>query len=172
MNFLEELASEWYEYKGYFVRRNIKFGRRPRGGYKGEMDIVAYNPRKEFFHIETSTDAFSWGKRKTNFRRKFKDAAPFYDKLFPFEKEKVYRLAIVGFSQPNFEPDFGMNIKVVFVPVFVYKITKELKDKNPMQEAVPESHPLLRAVQYSAYYTAKIDDSEKKVIEKLKKLGK
>ena len=26
MNFLEEIASEWYEYQGYFVRTNVKFG--------------------------------------------------------------------------------------------------------------------------------------------------
>ena len=58
MNFLEKLAAEWYEYKGYFVRTNVRFGKRPKGGYIGEMDVVAYNPEKQdFVHIETSTDA-------------------------------------------------------------------------------------------------------------------
>ena len=26
MNFLEELVAEWYEYQGYFVRRNVLVG--------------------------------------------------------------------------------------------------------------------------------------------------
>jgi len=26
MNFLEQIVSEWYAYKGYFVKTNIKFG--------------------------------------------------------------------------------------------------------------------------------------------------
>jgi hypothetical protein len=35
MNYIEQLISEWYEYKGYYVRRNIKVGRRKSGGYDG-----------------------------------------------------------------------------------------------------------------------------------------
>ena len=34
-NFLEELVAEWYEYKGYFVRRNVRVGPRAKGGYEG-----------------------------------------------------------------------------------------------------------------------------------------
>jgi len=55
MNFLEQLISEWYAHKGYFVRTNIKFGRLSHGGWKGEIDVVAYEPKsKEFIHVETS----------------------------------------------------------------------------------------------------------------------
>lgn len=32
-NYLEQLASEWYEFQGYFVRRNIRVGRRLEGGH-------------------------------------------------------------------------------------------------------------------------------------------
>jgi Holliday junction resolvase-like predicted endonuclease len=153
MNFLEELAAEWYEYKGYFVRRNIKFGRRSRGGYKGEMDVVAFNPQiKEFIHIETSTDAFSWKERKKIFQRKFKNAEEFYDKLFSFGKKRIKKLAICGFARPNIKPDFGDNIHILFIPEFIQKITAELKDRNPLREAVPENYPLLRAIQYSSFY--------------------
>ncbi len=47
MNFLEQLVAEWYAYKGYFVRTNIKFGKRIRGGYEGEMDVVAFDPKEK-----------------------------------------------------------------------------------------------------------------------------
>jgi len=32
INFLEQLAAEWYEFRGYFVRRNVRVGPRPKGG--------------------------------------------------------------------------------------------------------------------------------------------
>ena len=63
MNVLEELVSEWYEYQGYFVRRDIKVGKRATGGYEGELDIVAFHPvSRKIVHIETSMGAESWGK--------------------------------------------------------------------------------------------------------------
>lgn len=32
MNYLESLVAEWLEYRGYFVRRNVKVGKRQKGG--------------------------------------------------------------------------------------------------------------------------------------------
>lgn len=59
-NYLEQLAAEWYEYQGYFVRRNIRVGLRKQGGYEGELDVVAFHPgRVALVHIETSMDADS-----------------------------------------------------------------------------------------------------------------
>lgn len=53
-NHLEQLAAEWYEYRGYFVRRNVRVGPRAQGGHEGELDIVAFDPRKvALVHIET-----------------------------------------------------------------------------------------------------------------------
>jgi len=43
----EWLESEWLEYQGYFVRRNIKVGKRERGGYECELDIVALHPKEK-----------------------------------------------------------------------------------------------------------------------------
>lgn len=156
MNFLEQLAAEWYGYKGYFVRTNIKFGKLSHGGWKGEIDVVVYEPKtKDFIHIETSTDADSWDKRKERFRRKFRDAAGFYSKLFPFKINKIKKIALVGFSKPKIKPDFGNSINVILVPKFIREITNELKKKNPMQAAIPENYPLLRAIQLSTFYSSK-----------------
>ena len=73
MNFLEQLVAEWYEYKGHYVRTNIKFGKRPRGGYEGEIDIAAFEPReRKIVHLEASMDALPWDKREKRFTKKFK----------------------------------------------------------------------------------------------------
>jgi hypothetical protein len=56
-NFLEQLVAEWLEYRGYFVRRNVKVGKRKKGGYEGELDIVGFHPlQKHLVHYETSMD--------------------------------------------------------------------------------------------------------------------
>lgn len=71
-NFLEQLAAEWYEYNGYFVNRNVHVGRRPKGGWECELDVVAFNPStKHLVHIEPSMDSDRWDKRETRFRKKF-----------------------------------------------------------------------------------------------------
>ncbi len=64
-NHLEQLVAEWYEFQGYFVRKNINVGKRLRGGYECELDIVAFHPKtKKLVQVETSMDADSWDKRE------------------------------------------------------------------------------------------------------------
>ena len=70
-NFLEELAAEWLEYKGYIVKRNERVGRRGAGGHEGELDVVAFNPKtKHLVHVETSSDADSWAERERRFSKR------------------------------------------------------------------------------------------------------
>ncbi len=60
-NYLEQLIAEWYEYKGYYVRRNLLVGKRVKGGFECELDVVTFNPKaKHLVHIEPSMDANSW----------------------------------------------------------------------------------------------------------------
>jgi hypothetical protein len=71
-NFLEQLVAEWYEFRGYFVRRNIKVGPLPKGGFKSELDVVAFHPtEKHLVHIDPSTDAHAWDQREKHFTPKF-----------------------------------------------------------------------------------------------------
>lgn len=59
-NYLEQLVGEWYEYRGYFVRRNVLVGKRAKGGYDCELDVVAFHPAKHHLvQIEPSMDADS-----------------------------------------------------------------------------------------------------------------
>ncbi|HXF48462.1 MAG TPA: hypothetical protein VNL73_03420 [Verrucomicrobiae bacterium] len=168
MNFLEQLAAEWYEYKGYFVRTNIKFGPLRGGGYAGEMDVVGYKPEaQELIHIETSADSYSWARRKRNFERKFTDARKYYMEIFPFKQMsmKPRQIALVGLnlnpcpevnswksSAPSGSPWEGIGIEVLHIPEFLRQINSELRNKNPRNDVIPETYPLLRAIQHSAFY--------------------
>ena len=152
MNFLEQLVAEWYAFQGYFVRTNIKFGKRAEGGYSGEMDVVAFHPKeKTLTHIETSMDASSWSKRKKRFQRKFQDANSHFKELFDFPITEVCRIAIVGFGKPKEKIDFGDNIEVKSIPDLIREITSDLPDpmKNIM---IPEEYPLLRSIQFATFW--------------------
>ena len=46
VNFLEQLVAEWYEYRGYFIRRNVWVGKLAKGGYECELDIIDFIQRK------------------------------------------------------------------------------------------------------------------------------
>lgn len=170
MNFLEQLTAEWHQYAGYFVRTNIKFGRnaRGKGGYVGEMDVIAYKPQSnEFIHIEASTDAQNWISRKEMFERKFTDARQYYMDIFPFKEMSMRprQIAIVGTnlnpapeanswqsSAPVGSPWGDISIEVIHIPRFFQNIYAELRNKNPQNDAIPETYSLLRAIQYVAFY--------------------
>ncbi len=160
MNFLEQLVAEWYAYRDFFVRTNVKFGRRAAGGWEGEIDVAAFDPKtKHLIHIETSTDADSWPERKKRFIRKFSNAKRHYKEIFDFQFDSIENRAIVGFSQRTInQVDFGSSIKVILVPEFVQEITQFLSNLSPTKSAVPEGYPLLRAIQFAvAYGTIKKD---------------
>lgn len=156
MNFLEELVAEWYTHQGYFVRTNIKFGKRDKGGWMGEMDVVAFNAKtREFVHIEPSTDGDPWEERRERFRRKFDDAKKHYDDLFPFEKKAVSCIAIASYSSEAKASKLGPGIEVKSIPQFIREVSQELSQRSPHNEAVPEGLPLLRAMQLALHWGAK-----------------
>jgi hypothetical protein len=154
VNFLEQIAAEWYAYQEFFVRTNIKFGRRQAGGYEGEIDVAAFNPKtKHLIHIETSTDADSWTERRRRFRKKFDDATRHYKEVFDFEFDSVEKRAVVGFSKKTLRQiDFGTDIQVTLVPDFIRELVQSIGRFSPMQAAVPEGYPLLRAIQFAIFY--------------------
>ncbi len=172
MNFLEQLAAEWYEYNGYFCRTNIRFGPLAHGGNVGEMDVIAYHPQtRKLVHIECSTDAWSWQKKKEIFLRKFINAEKYYFKLFPFNKSVVEKIAVTGFSTPKKDKEekfnFGENIRVVLVPDFILSIARELSKIDPWVKSVHEdSYPLLRSIQFGTFYLLREIKKDKKINKK------
>jgi len=153
MYFLEQLAAEWYAYNGYFVRTNVKFGKRLTGGYEGEIDVAAYDPKtRELIHLETLAGAESRTETEQRFVKKFQAAEKHYNSVFPFQITAVKQYALVGSSKTAKPRAFGKNIQVIRIPEFMKIITKQLKMYSPTAVAVPETYPLLRAIQFCVHY--------------------
>lgn len=156
MNFLEQLAAEWYEYIGYFVRTNIRARKREKGGWDVELDVLAYSPSKqELLHIETSGDADSWAERKQRFlKKKFILSRQDYEEILECKINSVQRIAIVGYSpstRANLE--WGEDIEVKLIPKFLDEIVAVLRQKDWMSESVPERYTILRSMQMVLAYS-------------------
>lgn len=163
MNFLEQLVSEWYEYRGYFVRRNIKFGGaagKSKGGHSGEIDVLAYKPESGLVvHAEASGDYDTWAERKDRFiNRKFTQLAETeYFKVLGIKPHSIELVAVVGHSKmpPNLEwkAVTGRPVKVIDVPTFITAILDELRSRPHARDVgIPENLPLLRAMHYVVSY--------------------
>jgi len=44
-NYLEQLVAEWYEYRGYFVCRNVLVCKLAKGGCEFESDVEVFHRR-------------------------------------------------------------------------------------------------------------------------------
>ena len=155
MNFLEQLASEWFEYTGYFVRTNVRARKRAAGGWDAELDVLAYQPSsRTLLHIETSGDAESWRERERRFlTKKFVFSKAEYEEILGSPVDRIHRKAIVGWSQsPKTDLNWGEDIEVLTVPDFLSQIVSELRNRDFMREAVPESYPILRTIQMTLKY--------------------
>ncbi len=148
-NFLEELCAEWLEYNGYIVKRNERVGRRAKGGHEGELDVVAFNPkRKNLIHVETSGDAYSWNYREKHFKKKFEAGDHYIKALFeglavPNEIEKK---AILFVNNNRNHKTVGGG-QVVPAKDYLLEILRKLKNTSFMSRVVPEKYPILRVLQ-------------------------
>jgi hypothetical protein len=154
-NFLEELAAEWFEYRGYFVRRNIKVGKREKGGFECELDVVAFHPAtKHLVHIEPSTDASKWEKREERYKKKFEAGRKYIPAMFPgllkpgAVPEQIALLVAASRTQQR-QLAGG---KVIHVSVFLREILDHFKGFAMVSAQVPEGFPLLRTLQFVAEY--------------------
>jgi hypothetical protein len=155
-NHLESLLAEWYEYQGYFVRRNVLVGRRTQGGYECELDVVAFHPvERKLVHLEPSLDALSWEKREARFARKFELGRQHIPALFAGldVPPVIEQYAVLVFAS-------GVNVKTIggatvkLAGEIIAEILRELRGKRLSKAAVPEQFPLLRTLQYVAEYRA------------------
>lgn len=150
MNFLEQLVAEWYEYQGYFVRRNVNVGKRCNGGWECELDVVAFHPgKKHLVQIEPSMDANSWEKREARYSKKFETGRKYIPELFagievPAEIEQI---ALFGLGSKANNPTLAGG-KVWLVSDLLAEITAVLKTRRVEKEAVSEQFPLLRTIQF------------------------
>ncbi len=154
-NHLEQLVGEWYTMQGYFVRRNVHVGKRKAGGYKGELDVVAFHPReKHLVHVETSLDAQSWATREAKFERKFEVGRESIYSLFHGAdpaRDRLEQYAVLVFSPKNKPRNIG-GCPLMHASEFLARVMRDLKDRRIASRAVPEDLPLIRTLQYVTEY--------------------
>ncbi len=164
MNHLEQLIFEWLEFKGYFVRRNVKVGKLKHGGYAGELDIVAYHPdTKRVLHIEPSIDSHIWAKREARFKKKFQVGEKLIVReIFPWLRKntKIEQWAVIMGSNKSHDSLGGGKIYRVRD---IYKmIVDDLRQKGQeegFQIAIPEQFMLLRTIQHTMRWVWKKGDT-------------
>jgi len=87
-------------------------------------------------------------------RKKFRLPHEIYEKVFNVKVDKVRKIAVCGFSYQS-NGLRGSDIEVKTVREFIYEICEELSAIDYMRQSIPESYPLLRAIQMSAWATKK-----------------
>lgn len=149
---LESLIHEYLEWQGYLVRRNVKVGRRAKGGWEMELDLIGYNPLEQHLvHYEPSLDAHSWEMREQRFTKKFASAQKYlFTEIFPWlpPDSKLEQYAVV-YNPTTKRPLLGGG-KVLGVDQLVSEIRAKVVACGPMiRNAIPEGFPLLRTLQLS-----------------------
>lgn len=155
MNHLEQLVSEWLQYRGYFVRNAVLVGPRQRGGYEGELDIVAANPATgHLVHIECSLDALSDEKRQLRFARKFACGQRFVPEVLAHfaGSGTLDQIVILQFASGRIR-DYGGG-RLVTVAEFLAEVRIGLAHTSPARSAVPATLSLLRTLQLAYVGTA------------------
>jgi hypothetical protein len=153
-NHLEQMIAEWYEYQGYFVKRNVLVGKRPQGGYECELDVVAFHPgAQHLVHLEPSLDADSWAVREQRFQKKFNAGRKYIKDLFnglPLP-EHIEQIAVLVFAATINHPVLGGG-RVMMAEQLIEDIFNALKDKRMESNAIPEQLLILRSFQYVNQY--------------------
>ena len=154
MSHLENLISEFYDWQGYLVKKNIKVGRRSKGGWEMELDVIAYHPHTEhLIHLEPSLDSDSWKKREQRFRKKFNAGKKYiFSDIFTWldSSTTIDQVAVLVSHPAGRDKISGAKIKSV--DEFVSEVRSEIKQQGIVsKKAIPESeegacgHPLKRA---------------------------
>jgi len=153
-NYLEQLIAEWYEYKGFFVRRNVLVGKRPKGGHECELDVVAFHPHeKRLVHIEPSMDGSSWEEREKRYKKKFDRGRKYIPHLFQgldLPKD-IEQIAVLVFASKTNHSTLGGG-KLMLIDELLTEIFTDLKDRTITSHAVPEHLMVLRSFQFVAQY--------------------
>ena len=149
-NYLEQLVAEWYEYQGYFIRRNVMVGKLPKGGYECELDIVAFHPKtKHLVHIEPTQDAHTWAKREQRFEKKFKAGRKYIPDIFKGldTPKEIEQICLLGYGSNTNHPTLAGG-KVIMISEFLASIVEKVGKTSIHSNAMSENHPLLRTLQF------------------------
>jgi hypothetical protein len=143
---------------------SVQVGARKKGGFEGELDVVALNPVTEhLLHVECSLDALSAEQREKRFAAKFERGRKYIKDAFrgvPLP-ETLEQVLILQFASGNVRSIGG--VRLVTVREFVHEMYEGLKGTSPASKAVPSNLPLLRTIQLAAD-AARAAPSEHRII--------
>jgi hypothetical protein len=154
VNFLEQIVAEWLEYQGYFVRRNVLVGKRAKGGYECELDVVGFHPgRRHLVHIEPSSDAHSWAKRIERYDKKFKAGRQYIPEIFAGFKPlpELEQIALFGYGGRGPSAMIAGG-RVMLIGDWLKTILDDLATKPTASHAVPEQYICLRTAQFVFHF--------------------
>ena len=153
MEYLEQLAREWYEYQGYFVRRDLWVGLQTDGSYKCELDVVAFHPlRRHLVQIEPSLDLLPLHEKEQHFELKFGAGRKYLHRLFgPTSGLHIEQIALVLSSGPAHRHTIAGG-RVVLLGEFVSEMLRQLAAVDVASALVPDQWPLIRTLQFAAAY--------------------
>jgi hypothetical protein len=156
---LETLIAEYLEWQGFLIRRNTMVGRRERGGWEMELDVVGFHPHSgRLVHYEPSLDALTWSAREARYKKKF-DAAKKYmfTELFSWlPASTVIEQIAIFYNHPRGR-DHIAGARIVSIDELMGEIRAHVVACGPMiRNAIPEKYPLLRTIQmtHAGYYRA------------------
>jgi len=157
MSHLEDIIAEYYDWKGYLVKRNIKVGKLSHGGWEMELDVVAFDPHTEhLIHLEPSIDAHSWATREQRFTKKFTAARKYiFSEVFTWLDSgmEIEQVAVL-ISHPKGR-DILAGGKIVSIDELMAEIRQRVVECGIVaKNAIPEQYPHLRTLQLShnGYY--------------------
>lgn len=152
-NYLVELVSEWYEYQGYLVHRNVSVTSASRSGSM-DLDVVAVHPVQNLVvHVEASMDSDSWPKREQRFRKKFRLGRSYFESLAAGMKKapEFRQIALLVYARKARRKTLGGG-ELVLMPEFLYEIIEALAGRRVGKQIIPEHLPLLRTLQFVTEY--------------------
>jgi hypothetical protein len=152
MSHLESLIVEYLDWQGYLVRRNTKVGKRDRGGWEMELDVIGYNPHaKDLVHYEPSLDAHSWEIRESRYTKKFESGRKLIlSEVFTWLSPEITLRQIAVFPSHPKDRDTIAGGQIVSIDELLYEIREKIINCGiASKNAVSENYPLLRVLQLS-----------------------
>lgn len=160
MKYLEQLVREWYEYRGYFVRRDMWVGLESDGTYDCELDIVAFHPiHRHVVHFETSYHILSLKDNEQHFQTKFDAGKKYLHRIFGIEDHlHIEQTALILKSEETHRRTIGGG-KIVLLSDFLATILQQLSGIGVSSAMVPEQWPLILTLQFVAEHRCKSSQS-------------
>lgn len=157
VEYLEQLAREWYEYLGYFVRCNLWVGLEADGSYECELDVVAYHPlRHHLVHLEPSLDLLPTAERERHFQLKFDAGKKYLHRMFGHVASLHLEQAALVLASGQEHPHTIGGGRVLLLSELLADIVGHLEQIDPKGALVPEQWPLIRTLQFTAAYRARL----------------